>query len=84
MAANLQDPVTKLKHHQILLRAGLEEDARLIDGLDADIDNRAADARVATGHAKTASRLLCRHNDCKYLTIAIIFGAILIVCLVWL
>ena len=84
MAANLQDPVTKLKHHQILLRAGLEDDARLIDGLDADIDNRAADARVATGHAKMVSRLLCRHNDCKYLTTAIIFGAILIVCLVWL
>ncbi|EFO62652.1 Hypothetical protein GLP15_4770 [Giardia lamblia P15] len=84
MAANLQDPVTKLKHHQILLRAGLDEDARLIDDLGADIDARAADARIATGHAKTASRLLCRHNDCKYLTIAIVFGVILIVCLIWL
>ena len=84
MAANLQDPVTKLKHHQILLRAGLDEDARLIDDLGADIDARTADARVATGRAKAASRLLCRHNDCKYLTLAIVFGVILIVCLVWL
>lgn len=84
MAVNLQDPVTKLKHHQMLLRVGLDEDARLISDLDEDIDNRAADARVATGHAKKVASLLCRHNDCKYLTIAIVLGIILIVCLIWL
>lgn len=84
MAVDLQDPVTRLKQHQVLLRAGLDEDARLIDDLGEEIDNRTADARVATGHAKRVASLLCRHNDCKYLTIAIVFGVILIVCLIWL
>ena len=62
---------------------GLEEDARLIDDLDADIGGRAADVRAAASHAKHPLPPLPSQR-LQVSAIAVTVGAALVACLAWL
>lgn len=83
-ATNLQAPVAQLKEHQILLRNGLDEDAKLLGELDSDLEDQIAGAHTATRNTRAVARALCRHNSCKYMGIAVSFGVLLIACIIWL